>query len=530
MAHIENRSRTQVKVKNRDDLTRFFPHNKAEVAQRYCAELRAAGLKPLVASLDEAYLIRYYVNGKRKGVTATSAADAVAAQQRIESEQHSGLFIDYTEARRTKFADLLIRYVTEVAPRKKGFLVIAYQVNSWLEDAGYERLDIAAIHAEHKVPHNRNLRIPKPSGHRMSEPSEASSFIDKGFAELVPKDFEDYIDERLQLVAPSTVDRELDVFRAVCNTAMNTWRIHVQQHPMAGLERPKYFNERDRRVHAEEEGRLMLAAREEDHVWTERMLANQLFAEKASSTKYQRLKCSKEAREQVAELSLHVGMFATVIQFQLMTGARRSETLKLTWKQVDLERQTAFLPETKNGKPRSLALRSDLVELLSALPRTSEYVFPIPLDYLRKAWARICEAAGIDTVGPERLRIHDLRHEAISRVAEAGSRTPGGFSLLDLQAFSGHRDPRMLLRYTHLTPTGLARRLDAAFAEATLDKGDEAKVAEAAMKKAIYHRGRIRLTKAAGVSMSEVMGAPLTNASRSNNVVAVDFKTPRTVA
>lgn len=73
----------------------------------------------------------------------------------------------------------------------------------------------------------------------------------------------------------------------------------------------------------------------------------------------------------------------------------------------------------------------------------------------------MCERAGL--TGEFDLHVHDLRHKAISRVAEIGCNTLGGFSLLDLQSFSGHRDVRMLLRYAHLCAQALAKRLDEAF-------------------------------------------------------------------
>ena len=495
MAHIENRSRTQVSVKNRPELTQLFPFDKQALASQYVATLREQGHKPTATVLDESYSVRFEVHGQRKSYTAKSAAKAVAIKQRIESEQHHGLFVDYTEALRNSMSDMMVRYLKEEAPRKKGFLIIGYQINMWLEDAKLERQDLAAIHAAHPNPHDPNLHIPKSSGRRMSQPSDASVFIRKPFASLVPDDFRDYIDERLQSAEPSTVDRELDVFRSVCNTAMNVWRIHVHMDPMAGLERPKYFNERDRRLRGDEEERLMTSAYEEDRVWSARALGDELFSQQESGTKYQRVKANREAREAVEDGAAYVPMFATFIQFQLMTAARRGETLKLKWNQVRLDEQTAFLPETKNGRSRTLPLRADLVALLRQLPRTSEYVFPIPVDYLRKAWKRICAGAGIATEGDDRLRIHDLRHEGISRVAEAGSNTPGGFSLLDLQAFSGHRDPRMLMRYAHLSATGLAKRLDAAFAEED--------------KYVTQHHGRRRLNKAAGLPMSELMSTPM---------------------
>lgn len=178
------------------------------------------------------------------------------------------------------------------------------------------------------------------------------------------------------------------------------------------------------------------------------------------------------------------------IQFQLMTGARRSETMSITWKDVDLEAQTAFIAESKNGRPRKLALRKDLIELLLELPHREGPLFPMSVDALRKAWNRICSAAGL--VGEDELRIHDLRHEAISRVADAGGRLPGGFSLVDLQAFSGHRDTRMLLRYTHLCMPSLAKRLDEAFA---------------APSATTLHRGRRRLKRGAQLTLTELVHA-----------------------
>src|SRR3546814_108969 len=109
-------------------------------------------------------------------------------------------------------------------------------------------------------------------------------------------------------------------------------------------------------------------------------------------------------------------------------------------------------------------------------------------DYLKNAWQRMLATAGI-----EDLHLHDLRHEAISRIAETGK-----FSLVDLQSISGHLDVRMLLRYSHLCSKKLANRLDEALAE------DEVRET---------HRGRIRLGKAANLSMREVLDISLEEAA-----------------
>ena len=82
------------------------------------------------------------------------------------------------------------------------------------------------------------------------------------------------------------------------------------------------------------------------------------------------------------------------------------------------------------------------------------------VDYFRKrqrdfwTFPRAVEALGFVD-----LHLHDLRHEAISRLFAAG------FRITDVQPISGHRDLKMLSRYTHITASDVhaqAHRLKAA--------------------------------------------------------------------
>ena len=503
MASIENRSRFEVAVQNRDDLTLTFTHSAVKAVKAYVEELKAKGFKPKVSRLNDSFAVRVrQVGYPDQTLFAASEDDAVEIQQRIESERRRGLFIDYGKARRFSFGDLLARYLREEAPRHKGLLVEGYIINAILEDAGLPRVDIAAAYAAHKNPHPSlaDKKFPKSTGKRMREASVTSRFILKSFAELEPMDFNDYIDDRCQSVEASTVDREVDIFSSVCNMAINTWRIPVAQNPMAGIKRAKYFNERDRRLKGDEEQRLLDAAHAEDAkrsiaVRLEELMGAERAASRDAVTTYRRKGIINAARAAYAAEAqatyAHVPLFETFVNFQLMSGARRSEALSMTWDRIDFANQTAFIPESKNGRPRKLPLRKDLMELLKRLPRTGPHVFPFSLDALRKTWGRICEAAGL--VGVDDLHIHDLRHEAISRVADAGAKLPGGFSLVDLQAFSGHRDTRMLLRYTHLCTPSLAKRLDEAFAD---------------QKQVSLHRGQRRLKQGASVTMKDIVNAP----------------------
>ena len=55
--------------------------------------------------------------------------------------------------------------------------------------------------------------------------------------------------------------------------------------------------------------------------------------------------------------------------------------------------------------------------------------------------------------GREDLHFHDLRHEATSRFFELG------LNVVEVAAITGHKDLKMLQRYTHLRAEDLARKL-----------------------------------------------------------------------
>ena len=75
-------------------------------------------------------------------------------------------------------------------------------------------------------------------------------------------------------------------------------------------------------------------------------------------------------------------------------------------------------------------------------------VFPITANALRLAWERMRAHTKIKD-----LRFHDLRHEAISRFFELGLSVP------EVALISGHKDTRMLFRYTHLRAKDISSKL-----------------------------------------------------------------------
>jgi integrase len=71
-----------------------------------------------------------------------------------------------------------------------------------------------------------------------------------------------------------------------------------------------------------------------------------------------------------------------------------------------------------------------------------------PYEYY-PAWRRAIKRSGLKD-----FRFHDLRHEAVSRLVEAG------LGDQEVAAISGHKSMQMLRRYTHLRSEDLVARLD----------------------------------------------------------------------
>lgn len=134
---------------------------------------------------------------------------------------------------------------------------------------------------------------------------------------------------------------------------------------------------------------------------------------------------------------------------------RRGELLSIQWRHADLERCTVFLPYTKNGRARTIPLSPTATRVLSGLPKTDHRCVPLSGNSVRLAFERLRCRAGVSD-----LTFHDIRHEAVSRFVESG------LSLAQVQMISGHRDLRMLMRYTHLQTDDIVAKLHAVDGEA----------------------------------------------------------------
>ena len=215
-------------------------------------------------------------------------------------------------------------------------------------------------------------------------------------------------DERLRKVTPSTVKRDLVLLGHVFEVARKEWGVYVHN-PVRDIKLPSENRPRERRLQAGEETRLLEACREARNPW-----------------------------------------LLPVVQLALETAMRQGELIRLRWEHIDLNRRTAHLPDTKNGESRTVPLSTTAVRVLRALPRCLHgQAFPgVTTEAIKRAYIRSVRRACIDN-----LRFHDLRHEATTRLFEKG------LNIMEVASITGHKDLRMLRRYTHLKAEDFARKL-----------------------------------------------------------------------
>jgi integrase len=137
---------------------------------------------------------------------------------------------------------------------------------------------------------------------------------------------------------------------------------------------------------------------------------------------------------------------ADIIRLLLLTGARKGEVLSMRWTDLDLANGIWSKPasSTKQKQDHTVPLSAPARQLLSTIERSGDYVFPGAgasghVVEIKKSWAAVCRAAGIDG-----LRIHDLRHSFAAELAS------GGASLPLIGALLGHSNPVTTHRYSHL--------------------------------------------------------------------------------
>lgn len=233
-----------------------------------------------------------------------------------------------------------------------------------------------------------------------------SFFGFKKLDNIHPKDVDDYKHHRLKKVKPATVNRELEVFRHMFNLA-ERWNLFFGKNPASISGLIKTDSKMERILSIEEEARL---------------------------------------------LEVSPPYLRNIIICALHTGMRKGEIITLKWSHIDLSHNVITIDQTtsKSKKQRRIPINEILRKVLLELKlrsRDSAFLFlnsdGLPYkrqDSLNRAFHLALEKARIT-----KLRFHDLRHTAATRMVEAN------VPIVAVKEILGHSSLETTMRYAHPT-------------------------------------------------------------------------------
>ncbi len=222
-------------------------------------------------------------------------------------------------------------------------------------------------------------------------------------SDLQIRHFAVWRDERLLKVKPNTVMRELRILRVLIDWARDERGVEIKDNPARNLRvrgtgdaRAPFFTDQDEKI---------------------------LLYELSQMSNKNHLRLTKLA---------------------LTTGFRRSELLSLTWRNIDLKKKLLYIYRKNcaaidnSSGLRLVPLPEKARKILEELQVRDGKVIELSKGAARNGFDKARKKAGLET-----LRFHDLRHIAISRMWSSG------MNALEISACSGHRDIKMLMRYSH---------------------------------------------------------------------------------
>lgn len=155
---------------------------------------------------------------------------------------------------------------------------------------------------------------------------------------------------------------------------------------------------------------------------------------RASDNELARLKaCSNNTKYPIGD----------VIEFGVLTGLRIGEICKLKWADFYQTKRGPMItvhdrkdPHNQDGNDGEIPLLGNAAAIVQRQPKGDARIFPFDPNAFGNAYRAVRHRAGI-----KNLRVHDLRHEAITRLFEQG------YSIEEVSDISGHKDWETLKHY-----------------------------------------------------------------------------------
>lgn len=296
-------------------------------------------------------------------------------------------------------SDSLARYLAEISPQKKGAATDASIARRWL----------------------------------------ATRLANRRLSSITDMDISDIAAGWQKTLAPATVVRRLALLSHLYTVARKTWKYRTLVNPLQFVDRPAVNDARTRRLY--------------DNIRLRGVPESE---------------CPRSEIEWLIRATRSAEL-PTIMVLAAESGMRRSELVVTARRErIDLVHGVVHLDDTKNGQRRAVPLtpwalawlrvyltgRPSKGRIFSISPSSVTRAFGRARARARRDYEALCKRYG-RTPRPEYfvdLRLHDLRHEATTRLAEI-------FDMHKLAKVTGHRDTRMLLRYYHPSGRDLAREM-----------------------------------------------------------------------
>jgi integrase len=322
--------------------------------------------------------------------------DAKRWAGKTEDDIREGRFFKNSEAKKRTLGELIDRYMRDIMPEKKSIESQTQQLEWWKNQLGDRYL----------------IDITPPLLSEMRDKLTTEPIIYRRKVKL--EDGTTKIESIEKKRTPATANRYLAVLSHVFTLATNEWQ-WVDSNPLQKVKKGKEPRGRVRFLTDDERPRLLAAC----NVSKNRFLY-------------------------------------PIVVLALSTGMRQGEILSLTWSDVDLQRKSIVLHDTKNGERRSVSLSGLALELLVKLSKVrrldTNLLFASKVNGgkthvdIRTAWeVALRKAEVVD------FRFHDLRHSAASYLAMNGA------TLAEIAEVLGHKTLAMVKRYAHLSEQHTAK-------------------------------------------------------------------------
>lgn len=238
--------------------------------------------------------------------------------------------------------------------------------------------------------------------------------VKKPLVDICQLDMIEFRNERLKVVKPSTVKRDLGFLGSIFKYARQELRL-IDGSPLTDISKPSESEHRDRRISQDEIDRILKAF--------------------SYYPTFQPINKKQQT--------------AWAFLFAIETAMRAGEIVGMQWKNIT--DSYVLLPDTKNGTSRKVPLSTkakELLELMKGLNKVTVCTMTNSNTLAQYFWQVATEKLKI-----EDLRFHDTRHEATTRLAQI-------LPIQDLAKVTGHKELKTLMKYYNPTATELAERIN----------------------------------------------------------------------